>query len=48
MPRQRLKALMARSDGPATRDTLLWLALLAGFGGLGAYFWGSWLAVPSL
>lgn len=46
VPRQRLKALMARSDGPATRDTLLWLALLAGFGGLGAFFWGSWIAVP--
>ena len=46
IPRQRLKALMKRSDGPATRDTILWIALLMTFGGLGAFFWGSWLAVP--
>ena len=37
---------MRRSDGPATRDTILWIALLISTGGLGAYFWGSWIAVP--
>ncbi len=46
IPRARLKELMQRSDGPATRDTLIWFALLALTGGLGAVFWGSWLAVP--
>lgn len=46
IPRARMKELMKRSDGPATRDTLLWLGLLALTGGLGAYFWGSWIAVP--
>jgi len=46
IPRKRMKELMARSDGPATRDTIIWLALLAGFGGMGAFYWGSWAAVP--
>lgn len=46
IPRARMKELMKRSDGPATRDTILWIALLALTGGLGAWFWGSWMAVP--
>ena len=46
IPRAKMKELMKRSDGPATRDTFLWFALLALTGGLGAYFWGSWLCVP--
>ena len=46
IPRKQLKELMQRSDGPATRDTLIWLGCLVLFGGLGAWFWGSWLAVP--
>ena len=46
IPRKRMKELMKRSDEPATRDTLLWLGLMLVFGGLGVYFWGTWLAVP--
>ncbi|MEZ5535446.1 MAG: fatty acid desaturase family protein [Thiolinea sp.] len=46
IPRKRMKELMQRSDGPATRDTLIWLGLLIVSGGLGVAFWGSWLAVP--
>ena len=46
IPRARLKELMQRSDQPATRDTLIWFALLALTGGLGAYFWGTWWCVP--
>ena len=46
IPRARLKELMKRSDGPATRDTILWIALLVITGGFGAWFWGSWIAVP--
>ena len=44
--RKRLKELMQRRDGPALRDTALWvLALLVtGFGGY--WFWGSWACVP--
>ena len=46
IPRARMKELMQRSDGPATRDTFIWIGSLLLTGGLGAYFWGSWLAVP--
>jgi len=46
IPRKQMKELMQRSDGRATRDTLVWLGLLVLFGGLGVTFWGSWLCVP--
>ncbi len=46
IPRKQLKELMQRRDGPAIRDTLIWLAALAVSGGLGVYFWGTWWAVP--
>src|SRR3954449_1601562 len=39
--RKRMKELMQRRNGPAIRDTLLWLALLIVFGGLGVYLWFS-------
>jgi fatty acid desaturase len=44
--RKELKALMQRRDGPALRDTAIWFASLAVFGGLGAFFWGSAWCVP--
>ena len=44
--RKEMKSLMKRSDAPATRDTLLWLALLAATAGGGIMLWGSWLALP--
>ncbi len=46
IPRQRMKALMQRSDQPATRDTVIWLGCLVLFGGLGAVTWGTWWCVP--
>jgi fatty acid desaturase len=46
IPRKRMKELMQRSDGPAARDTAIWLGAMALFGALGAWFWGSLLAVP--
>ena len=46
VPRKRMKELMRRLDQPAVRDTVLWLGGMAVFGGLGWYFWGSWVAVP--
>jgi fatty acid desaturase len=46
IPRARMKELMQRSDGPATRDTAIWIALLIITGALGAYFWGTWWCVP--
>src|SRR4029079_15323755 len=41
VPRKRMKELMQRRNGPAMRGTLLWLALLILFGGLGVYLWFS-------
>jgi fatty acid desaturase len=46
IPRKQLKELMKRSDGPAIRDTLIWLSALVVSGALGVHFWGSWAAVP--
>jgi fatty acid desaturase len=46
VPRPRMKQLMRRSDGPAIRDTVIWIGLLAGFAGLGIALWGTWWAVP--
>jgi fatty acid desaturase len=46
IPRARMKELMQRSDGPATRDTILWIGLMILTGGLGAALWGTWWCVP--
>jgi fatty acid desaturase len=46
VPRKRMKELMRRRNGPALRDTALWLALLAAFGVGGGLLWGSWACVP--
>ncbi|NML76460.1 fatty acid desaturase family protein [Rhizobium sp. S-51] len=46
VPRKQMKELMQRLDGPAIRDTAIWLGSMALFAGLGVYFWGSWIAVP--
>jgi fatty acid desaturase len=46
IPRKELAALMQLRDGPAIRDTALWLLLLLAAGAGGVYFWGSWWAVP--
>ena len=46
IPRARMKQLMKRTDGPATRDTALWIGLMVLTGGLGAYFWNIWWCVP--
>jgi len=46
LPRKRLKALMKRSDGPAARDTALWIGLLMVSGAGGIALWGSWACVP--
>ncbi len=47
VPRKRMKDLMRRSDGPAIRDTAVWLGAMVVTGALGCVFWGSWwIAVP--
>jgi Na+-transporting NADH:ubiquinone oxidoreductase subunit F len=45
VPREKMRVLLARRDGPAVRDTLLWFTLLIVFGGLGYLLWGTWWAV---
>jgi fatty acid desaturase len=45
IPRQRLKELMQRRDGPAIRDTILWFLFLGATGYLGYLSWGHWWAV---
>lgn len=46
IPRKALKALMRRKDGPAIRDTAIWLGTMLVCAVAGVHFWGSWLAVP--
>lgn len=46
VPRKVMKELMQRRDGPAIRDTLLWIALLIGTAWGGIAFWGTWWCVP--
>ena len=41
VPRKQMKELMQRSDSPAIRDTILWIALFVLFGAGGFYFWGT-------
>lgn len=47
IPRARMKDLMKRKDWPGIRDTVIWLALLAGSGYLAYLSWGTWWAVPA-
>ncbi|WNR44892.1 fatty acid desaturase [Paenibacillus roseipurpureus] len=47
VPRKRMKELMARKDGPALRDILLWIGLLVVSGYVAFLTWGTWLAIPA-
>ncbi len=46
VPRKRMKELMRRSDGPALRDTAIWLGLALVSAAAGIVLWGTWWAVP--
>ena len=46
IPRAVMKDLMKRKDGPALRDTLIWLGLLILTAAGGIWFWGSWWCIP--
>jgi fatty acid desaturase len=51
VPRKRLKELMRRSDGPAVRDTVIWLGVMAGCAAVASLLWAGghpWLAAPLL
>ena len=47
IPKEKMRELLERRDGPAIRDTLIWFALLGIFGACGYFLWGSgWAIVP--
>ncbi len=45
VPKEKMRELLERRDGPAIRDTMIWFALLFIFGGAGFLLWGTWWAV---
>jgi len=47
IPRQKMKELMKRRNGPAIRDTLIWFGGLIVLGALAYQSWGTWWAVPA-
>jgi fatty acid desaturase len=48
LPRKEMKELMKRVDGPAIRDTFIWLGLMVVFAAASIYLWPSWWAVLPL
>lgn len=46
VPRKELKALMQRRDGPAIRDTIVWLGSMTGFAAGAIYFWPTAWSIP--
>jgi len=46
IPRKQMKELMKREDGPAIRDTAIWLGSMVVTGAVGIYFWGTLWCVP--
>jgi Na+-transporting NADH:ubiquinone oxidoreductase subunit F len=45
VPRETMRGLLQRRDGPAIRDTFLWFALILLTGWLTVKLWGSWWAI---
>jgi len=45
VPRETMRKLLERRDGPAMRDIALWVVLIAGFGWATCALWGTWWAV---
>ena len=45
VPREILRSLLERRDGPAIRDTVLWFAMILGAGSATWMLWGRWWAV---
>ncbi len=46
VPRKEMKALMARADGPAIRDTIILVAAMILSAGIGIWLWPSWASLP--
>lgn len=45
IPRDKMKELLTRKNGPAIRDTLLWFGLIIGSGALVYLWWGTWFVI---
>lgn len=45
IPREKMRQLLERKNGPAIRDTLLWLTLIFGSGYLVFLTWGTWWVI---
>ncbi len=45
VPRETMRKLLERRDGPALRDTILWFALILGSGYAAFALWGTWWAI---
>ena len=45
IPREKMRELLVRKNGPAIRDTLLWFGLILGSGFLVYLWWGAWFVV---
>jgi Na+-transporting NADH:ubiquinone oxidoreductase subunit F len=45
VPRETMRALLQRRDGPAIRDTILWFTLILGAGFMTVALWGSWWVI---
>jgi MocE subfamily Rieske [2Fe-2S] domain protein len=45
VPKQEMRELLERRDGPAIRDTLFWFLLIVGSGVCGFMLWGTWWAI---
>jgi Na+-transporting NADH:ubiquinone oxidoreductase subunit F len=45
VPKEKLRHLLQRRDGPAIRDTILWFSILALTGWATVHFWGTWWVV---
>ena len=48
VPRATMKELMKRHDGPAIRDTIIWLGAMLLFAAWAIYIWPSWWAIVPL
>ncbi len=45
VPREKLRELLVRKNGPAIRDTIIWFGLILGSGYLFYLLWGTWWAI---
>ncbi len=45
IPKEKMRELLERRNGPAIRDTLVWFGLLFFFAAWGIAWWGSWWAI---